>query len=193
MTPDASHLQFSRQTWQMVSDQARRTLSHRDFCPEQSRIDNLRCISFEEEGESSFGRQLWFYEALGVDPLGRRRALYGALEFSIQFGLMEPARSSLFEQVEQRQRYVRELEKSAARQIWQHASTRFWIRTALAGVTVVTLVWGLILIQHFSASRSPAAIAPSLPAPNQLPSVLSPSAPPLSGDGVSPAVEQSPS
>jgi hypothetical protein len=187
MTPDASHLQFSRQTWQMVSDQARRTLMHRDFCPEQSRVDNLRCIAFEEEGESSFGRQLWFYEALGVDPLGRRRALYGALEFSIQFGLMEPARSSLFEQVEQRQRYVRELEKSAARRVWQHASTRFWIRTALAGVTVVTLVWGLMLIQHFSASRSPAVMSPAVQPGPQFPTILAPSVlPSADGAGSSP-------
>ncbi len=61
----------------------------REFCPDQSKIDNLRCVHFEEEIESCYGRQLWYFEAMGVDGEQKRHRLFGALEFSVQYGLLE--------------------------------------------------------------------------------------------------------
>lgn len=148
MTPDIDPIQFPRQTWQTVSDQARQCLVRREFCPEQSRIENLRCVHFEEENDSQFGKQLWYFEAIGIDPVGRRHMLYGALEFSVQFGLLEPSQTALFEEAEHRQRFLDAETRTTPLSVWHHYSTRFWVKTACLGIVVTAMMWVTILINH---------------------------------------------
>ena len=146
MTPEAHNIQFSRQIWQAVSQQANGCLLRRDFCPEQSRVENLRCADFLEETEQSFGRQVWFFEALGVDPVGRRHVLHGALEFSIQYGLLEPAQAAMFEDEDAR-------DKSIAPPAYEYTgffprsmNRRFWLGTVTALFGVLAAVWTVVLI-----------------------------------------------
>ena len=118
MSSDTSHIQFSRHIWQAVNEQARRCLLSREFCPEQSKIDNLRCVHFEEEIESCYGRQLWYFEAMGVDPIGRRHKLFGALEFSVQYGLLEACQAALFDDSDHRQRFLNAATQPIRSRIW---------------------------------------------------------------------------
>jgi hypothetical protein len=60
-------IQFSRQIWQAASEHAHRCLTRLAFCPDQSRIENLRHVHLVDESESAFGRQLWCFEAIGMD------------------------------------------------------------------------------------------------------------------------------
>lgn len=140
MSSEASHLQFSPQIWQAVDGQARRCLLRREFCAEQSRIENLRCVHFEEEIDCCYGRQLWYFEAIGVDPIGRRHMLYGALDFSIQYGLLEPSQAALFEDADHRQRFLHAATQPLRQRAWEHPSTKFWVRTAIAACVTISLI-----------------------------------------------------
>lgn len=146
MSSDTSHIQFSRHIWQAVNEQARRCLLSREFCPEQSKIDNLRCVHFEEEIESCYGRQLWYFEAMGVDPIGRRHKLFGALEFSVQYGLLEACQAALFDDSDHRQRFLNAATQPIRSRIWDHSATRFWVRMAVAGVVVLSAMWIMTVV-----------------------------------------------
>lgn len=141
MSSEASDLQFSQEIWKTVSDQAKRCLFRREFCPEQSRIENLRCVHFEEEVDSSYGRQLWYFEAIGIDQIGRRHMLYGALEFSIQYGLLESSQAALFDDPDHRQRFLYAATHPFRNRVWVNASTRFWVRMTIIGVVALSLVF----------------------------------------------------
>jgi hypothetical protein len=149
MTSEASHLSFPRQIWQAVSDHARKCLLRREFCPEHSKIENLRCVHYREELDLCYGRQLWYFEAIGVDPVGRRHMLYGALDFSIQYGMMEASQAALFEDPEHRQRFFYAATHASREAVWHQPYTRFWVRMAGAGVVVLSLLWCLIFIKSF--------------------------------------------
>jgi hypothetical protein len=149
MTPETDPIQFPRQIWQTVSDLARSCLVRHAFCPEQSRIENLRCIRFESEKECKYGSQVWYFEAIGVDPASRRHMLYGVLDFSVQYGILEPIQAEVFEDSEHRHALFSLDETTAATSVWSHPSTRFWVRTAYAGVVVTSLMWLTMLALYF--------------------------------------------
>jgi len=150
--PEIDPIQFPRQTWQLVSDQARRCLVKREYCDQQSRVENLRCVHFEEESDSAFGSQLWHFEALGIDPVGRRHMLYGILDFSVQYGLLEASQTALFEDSELRQKFLDRDIPASGSSAWSKATTRFWVQTACLGVVVTALMWTTILVHHLYRS-----------------------------------------
>jgi hypothetical protein len=137
MAPDTDPIQFPRQIWQTVSEQARCCLANKDFCPEQSRIENLRCVRFELEKETVYGSQIWFFEAIGVD-------------YSVEYGLMELKEASVYEDSEQRQKLMSTDAPSLSISVWHHASTRFWVRTACLGVVVTSMMWLTMLFSYLS-------------------------------------------
>lgn len=150
MSSDTSHIQFSRHIWQAVGEQARRCLLSREFCPEQSKIDNLRCVHFEEEIESCYGRQLWYFEAVGVDNLARRQTLFGAMEFSVQYGLLEACQAALFEDADHRQKFLHAATQPIRSRIWDHAGTKFWVRMTIVGVIAMVLLAALRISFHLT-------------------------------------------
>jgi hypothetical protein len=141
MTPSIDPVQFPKQIWQAVSEQARKSLLRKEFCPESSRIENLRCVHLSEETESRYGKQVWFFEAVGFDSFGRRHLLYGALELSIQYGLLEASQTALFRDIEQRQQFLNKETHLQDASPWANQSTRFWVRTTCLSVVVVSLLW----------------------------------------------------
>jgi hypothetical protein len=146
MTPEAPKVQFSRQIWQAVSEHAHSCLLRREFCPEQSRVENLRCVEFQEEAETSYGKQIWFFEGIGVDATGRRHVLHGVLEFSIQFGLLEAATAALFEEEDMRERYVSPGAYEVHRIFPAHGSRKAWVFTIAALFLTLIAVWTTALI-----------------------------------------------
>ena len=151
MTPEADKIHFSRQIWQAASEHAHRSLVHRDFCPEQSRIENLRCVHLEDETDTTFGRQLWCFEAIGIDVVERRHTLYGSLDFSIQFGLLEASQTAMFEDSEHRENFLIRETAGPRKFAYSYPSTRFWVLSAWASVAVLGCLWIAALVNFLSS------------------------------------------
>lgn len=144
---DTAFYQFSREVWKAVTEQARNALLRKDFCPEESRIESLRCVFLDEESESQYGRQVWFFEAFGVDVVGKRHRLYGALDFSVQYGLLDPMRAILADEPRHRQRMLQAIVQPTRSQVWANPSTKVWVRLTLASVIILSAIWLLMLAQ----------------------------------------------
>jgi hypothetical protein len=145
---EATFYQFSREVWQAVTDQAHNALVRRDFSIEESRIESLRCVFLDEETEASFGRQLWFFEAAGIDAVGKKHRLYGALDFTVQYGLLDPSRAVLSNEPRDRQRMLQSITSPTHRQIWASPSTKVWVRLTLASVIILSAIWLLMLAKY---------------------------------------------
>ena len=145
MRPDASFYQFSKEVWQTVNDQAKHSLVRKEFSPDDSRIESVRCMHLEEESELGYGRQIWFYEASGVDPVGRQHRLYGALDFTVQYGLLEPARTMLLDEPQHRQRFLQSVVEPHESRRWNQPSSRVWVRLTIASVIILSAIWLLML------------------------------------------------
>ena len=150
MTPEADKIQFSRQIWQAASEHAHRCLTRREFCPDQSRVENLRCVHLVDESDCQFGKQIWCFEAIGIDQSGRRHILYGVLEFSIQYGLLEASQTAMFEDSDHREKYLQNETKPASKLIYHYPSTRFWVYSAWCSISVLSLIWITLLINYLS-------------------------------------------
>jgi len=145
MSSDASYLQFSEETWKTVTDHAQRCLWRKDFSPEQARVENLRCVFFEPETDENYGRQFWFFEAAGQDPWGKYHHLFGALEYSMQYGLMENCQAVLFEEPDHRLKSLSAATEPIADRVWSHPTTGIWVRLAVLAVLCVAIGWLFIL------------------------------------------------
>jgi hypothetical protein len=153
MPPETDPTQFPRQIWQTVTEFARTCLVENDFCVEQSRIENLRCVHFESEKECMYGLQVWYFEAIGVDANGRRHMRYGALSFSVEYGLLESNRTAVFEEASQRKSVYALNSHACPPSVWDQTVTRFWVRTTCLGVLVGGLIWCVGAISLFRAER----------------------------------------
>jgi hypothetical protein len=105
MQPNTSDNPFSEHTLRQVASDARRALLRGRYCIERSQVERFRCVEDQPETDHSFGRQLWYFEGLGVDELDRRVRLYGVVEYGIQYGLHELVEDGVFDAVEQRERF----------------------------------------------------------------------------------------
>ncbi|MFN3190327.1 MAG: hypothetical protein ACE361_07355 [Aureliella sp.] len=145
MKHEATFYQFSKEIWQAVNDQAMSALIRKEYSPEDSKIDSIRCVHLDEELDDQFGRQIWFFEAAGVDPVGRQHRLYGALDFSVQYGLLEPTRAMLMSEPHHRQRFLQSVARPKDSQVWSAPSTKVWVRLTLASVIILSSIWLLSL------------------------------------------------
>ncbi|MEZ6149346.1 MAG: hypothetical protein R3C09_04420 [Pirellulaceae bacterium] len=145
MTPDASFYQFSKVVWQLVNDQARQALVRKEFSPDDARIESVRCVHLEEEGEMTYGRQVWFFEATAYDAIGRQHRLFGALDFSVQYALLVPMRAMLMDEPQHRQRFLQSIVHPYDSQVWVNPSTKIWVRLTLASVILLSATWLLSL------------------------------------------------
>ncbi len=145
MTPDASFYQFSKEVWELVNEQARQSLDRKEFRSEDARIESIRCVHLDEEGEFDYGRQVWFFEATAMDPVGKHHRLYGALDFSVQYALLVPMRAMLMDDPHHRQRFLHSIVKPLESQVWVTPSTKIWVRLTLASVIILSATWLLSL------------------------------------------------
>jgi hypothetical protein len=152
MTPEADPTNLSRQVWQAVSEHALRSISGRNLCPEQSRIENLRPVYSTEEDSEHYGRQIWYFEVLAVPPSGRKQMVYGAIEFSIQYGFLELSHSVLFEDASDREQCFLQLTRSPEPEPMEAASTRLWVWAAWLSVAILTGGWLLALCRYVLAN-----------------------------------------
>jgi hypothetical protein len=150
---DTTFYQFSKEVWRAVNDQARESLRRREFSAEESTVESLRCVYLDEEQDNRYGRQVWFFEASGVDPVGKKHRLYGGLDFAVQYGLLEPSRAVLADEPRHRQRMLQAIGNPAQAQVWASPSTKVWVRLTLASVIILSAIWVLGLAQQLMQSH----------------------------------------
>lgn len=147
MQPNTSDKQFSEQTVRQVAADARRALVRGRYSPESSQIERLRCVDDQPETEREFGHQLWFFDGFGVDELNRRVRIFGAIEYSLQFGLHELVEDGVFSDDGQRNRFRHVYRGHAPQPTWRHAA-HGWLAAGMAVVTAIFLAY-LALTQLF--------------------------------------------
>jgi len=145
---EATFYHFSKEVWKVVNDQAVGVLVRKEFSPEASRVESLRCVFLDEECETNYGRQVWFFEAFGVDFAGNKHRLYGALDFAVEYGLMVPSRAMLADEPRHRQRVLQSIVNPSQRKVWANPSTKIWVRLTLASVIILSGIWILTLARH---------------------------------------------
>lgn len=137
MQPNTSDKQFSEQTLRQVAADARRALLRGRYCVERSQIERIRCIDDQEETERAFGRQLWFFDGMGVDEANRRVRVFGAVEYSLQFGLHEMVEDGIFEADDQRDRFRHIYRGHAPRPSWSQPVRRWTLAFAAAMIGIL--------------------------------------------------------
>ena len=157
------HLQFSRKTWQKVTqyalDCAKRLGSDEHAC----RLENLRPVHFNEESETQFGSQVWCFEVTrnrtppssqtllapsptstaGADSQESTREIeFGALIFSLEFGILELSHSRWFASASHRETWLATLlGPTIQRPASTHLATPFWIACAVASILLLASGW----------------------------------------------------
>ena len=137
MQPNTSDKQFSEQTLRQVAADARRALLRGRYCVERSQIERIRCVDDQEETEQAFGRQLWFFDGTGVDEGNRRVRVFGAVEYSLQFGLHEMVEDGIFEADDQRDRFRHIYRGHAPRPSWTQPVRRWTLAFAAAMIGIL--------------------------------------------------------
>lgn len=142
MHPNTSDNKFSEQLLRQVAADARRALMRARYCVDRSRVERFMCVDEQPESDSQFGRQLWFFDGVGVDELDRRLPIYGVIEYSLQFGLHEMVEDGVFEVAEHRIRFHHIYKGAGQKPTWKHPAHR-WL---LAGVLMTTLIFSLYVL-----------------------------------------------
>ena len=135
--------QYSEQTLRQVRLDCSRAMIRARFCPERTEVLQLRCIDDRGETEHAFGNQLWYFEGFGVDEYNRRRTIFGAIEYSMQFGLHELVEDGVFDSEDQRDRFRTVYEREILRPNYQQTAHR-WLAVALVTVAAVWLAYLLV-------------------------------------------------
>jgi hypothetical protein len=139
---------FSPQVLRQVRLDCSRALVRGRYCAERSEITQLRCIDNGPELDDAFGNQLWYFEGVGVDVNDRRRSVYGVVEYSIQFGLLELVEDGVFESSSERERFRYDYERELHRPSWRQPAHR-WLA---AGLVAVTALWlSFLLLKTLAA------------------------------------------
>ena len=138
---------FSEATLRQVRMDCNRAMMRARFCPKRSEIFQMRCVDFRVETETDFGNQLWYFEGVGVDQLDHRHCVYGAVEYSTQYGLNELVEDGVFPSESQRERFRNLYEREVQRPDWRQPAHRM----LALGVITVSAIWlGYLLLTTLS-------------------------------------------
>jgi hypothetical protein len=137
LNTDTQTQQFSEATIRQVRLDCNRAMIRARFCPRRSEILQLRCIDNRSETETDYGNQLWYFEGVGVDELDNRHAVFGVVEYSIQFGLNELVEDGVFMSEHQRERFRSLYEREVLKADWRHPAHRL----LAAGLIAVSAIW----------------------------------------------------
>ena len=137
MNSETQILRFSKATIRQVRLDCNRAMIRARFCPDRSEIMQLRCIDHQDETETQFGNQLWYFEGVGVDDFDRRHGVYGVVEYSTQFGLQELVEDGVFMTENQREKFRSLYQREIQRPDWRSPAHRY----LAAGVIAVSAIW----------------------------------------------------
>jgi hypothetical protein len=146
MSAEIRTQRFPERTIRQVRLDCNRAMARAKFCADLSEIAQLRCVDDRPETEQSFGSQLWYFEGLGVDARDRRHRVFGAVEYSLQFGLHELVEDRVFDSDLHREQFRQAYTRGSQGNLWRHPANR-WLAV---GVLAVAVVWVSFLIWRFS-------------------------------------------
>lgn len=146
------HIQFPRKTWQAVTEHALRELSFRETQETSSRIENLRPCHFEEETESRYGRQIWCFESMTQYSPSERKTECGALEFSMEYGLLELVDCFWFASDTEREEWIDQRLNPPAKVASCCTMTRVWVYLAILGVLFLAMGWTISLLRFLNVT-----------------------------------------
>lgn len=152
MRPQVDHIQLPPKTWQAVTEHALRELSYRDSKDTFSRIENLRPSFLAEETETAYGRQIWCFESMNPQNADGRRNECGALEFSLEYGLLELVHCCWFQNDKEREEWICERITPASEPASCCGMTRIWIYLAILGVLFLAIGWTVSLLRYLNVS-----------------------------------------
>jgi hypothetical protein len=107
--------------------------------PSEKDLVHLRCVDHRLETESAFGSQLWYFEGLVANADSQRVPLFGALEYSLQFGLHELADCGVFDSTDERQRFYSVYRQGHFTGSLRHPAHR-WLAIGMLLVAIATLL-----------------------------------------------------
>ena len=151
MRPSVERIQFSRKTWQAVTEHALKELSFRELDGTPYRIENLRPFFFEDEIEERFGRQIWLFESTSIGGTKGRRVDYGCLEFVVEYGLLELVNSYWFDSEPQREQWLTDRTQVPAEEPPLSRWTLLWVGLAMAGIASLAAIWTVSLLRYLNA------------------------------------------
>ncbi|MEL6895934.1 MAG: hypothetical protein AAFP90_07520 [Planctomycetota bacterium] len=138
--PTPAPVSPSRNGKQALLD-AIRALLRAGYRIDAARIRDLRCTYEVPESESSFGSQLWYFETDDHDDRTGGVPLYGVIEYSLQYGLMELVEDGVFEQQTQRERFRSIAQRQPQPPFWSHPAF-FYLCTVVFSLGMATLaIW----------------------------------------------------
>lgn len=138
MSAETKTGQFSERVVKQIRLDSTRAMVRARFCPERSEVMHLRCVDQRPESEQAYGGQLWFFEGIGVDDHESRQLVYGAMEYSVQFGLHELVEDAVFESEGERDRFQALYYQQSEAPSWRHPAHR-WLLVGMICVAVVAL------------------------------------------------------
>ena len=137
MSADTRTLRFSDHTIRQVRSDSKRAMQRARYNPDRGEIVNVRCIDDRFESDEAFGSQLWYFEGLGIDDGSYRQRVYGVVEYSIQYGLLEIVEDGVFESEHQRERFRLLYEREMQPISWRQPAHRL----LAVGLIAVSTVW----------------------------------------------------
>ncbi|MCY3006523.1 MAG: hypothetical protein NTV29_11180 [Planctomycetota bacterium] len=152
MRPPVEHIQFPRKTWQTVTEHALRELAFHESCDQSSRIENLRPCYFEDETENAFGRQIWCFEAMGLQVGAGRKLEFGVLEFSIEYGLIELSQCRWFQNDNQLEQWISQRLDPHTEPASCCVTTKLWVYLAILGILFLAIGWTVSLFRFLNVS-----------------------------------------
>jgi hypothetical protein len=150
--PPVEHIQFPRKTWQAVTEHALRELTFHESCDRSSRIENLRPYYFEDETENAFGRQIWCFEAMGLQSGTGRKLEFGVLEFSIEYGLIELSQCCWFQTDKQLEHWISQRLDPPREVASCCSTTKLWVYVAILSILFLTIGWTVSLLRFLNVS-----------------------------------------
>lgn len=103
----------------------------------------MRCVDDRDETDGSFGHQLWYFEGVGVDEGRHRQAIFGVVEYQIQFGLQELIEDGVFDSPHERERFRSLYNREVNSPSWRHPAHQLLIAAVIV-LAVATCMFFLL-------------------------------------------------
>lgn len=125
MSADTHAIMIPERVMRQIRTDTLNALLRSQLCPSRSEVRELRCVDYRQETDTQYGAQLWYFEGSGVDTESRRRPMFGALEYSLQFGLYELVDCGVFETAAERERFWSVYRRGEVRESLWHPAHRW--------------------------------------------------------------------
>lgn len=145
MSAETETIQIPEKVMQQIRSDCQLAIQRTRLAPSGSDTIQLRCVDFRRETDDAFGAQLWYFDGHATDAERRRVALFGALEYSIQFGLHELVDHGVFDSVVQRDRFHSVYQRGHFRGTLSHPVHR-WLLVGTLLVAIAIFVRLLFLL-----------------------------------------------